>query len=317
MKRLFVILVGLLLCLTACGEQTISCPAADHNENQKEETSQSGTVPHWSEAPRSTWVVKEDITLSLPQSIYPVGTDRFEITLENTGTQTMLYGESYTFQYHNGDDWENLDTIENYGFHMIGYQLGPGETQTLEVSPWMLTDPLPIGRCRIVGCALRVADGAEQLSHGGNYTEYEPYQLEFEIVEAESMPQVTDLTVEDTAFWLEIQQPEANAERISFAIYNESGRDAEILFIPTLEKKTTDENWQKVPFLEMVGFCGTPDPLPTGTKEWSVDTKYLWGDLEAGEYRLSYTVTDRDGNEFPAMGIFTIPYGLCGYPKVS
>ena len=94
----------------------------------------------------------------------------------------MLYGESYSFSYNDGSGWKALETIENYGFHMIGYHLGPGQTQTLEVSPWMLTTPLPVGRCRIIGCSLRVADGEDQLLYGGNYTEHEPYQLEFDIV---------------------------------------------------------------------------------------------------------------------------------------
>ena len=41
--------------------------------------------------------------------------------------------------------------------------------------------PLPEGHCRIIGCTLRVANSDDQLSYGGDYTEYPPYELEFDI----------------------------------------------------------------------------------------------------------------------------------------
>ena len=177
MKRLIIVLLVTLLCLTACSNQGQSSGAV----------SGSSTIICWSEPPASSWSVTDSITISLPQDTYPVGTDSFTVTLTNTGSQTMLFGESYSFSYNDGSGWKALETIENYGFHMIGYLLGPGQTQTLEVSPWMLTSPLPVGRCRIIGCSLRVADGEDQLAYGGNYTEYEPYQLEFNIVNVSAM----------------------------------------------------------------------------------------------------------------------------------
>ena len=169
MKRLLSILIMLTLCLTACRDGSISSSAGDsQNSNVKK-------------SPASSWAVTEDITISLSQDTFAPGTEEFTVTFTNTGDQVMLYGESYSFQYYDGSDWKNLETIENYGFNMVGYLLFPGATQTLSVAPWMLTEPLPEGRCRIIGCTLRVANSDNQLSYGGDYTEYPPYELEFDI----------------------------------------------------------------------------------------------------------------------------------------
>ena len=169
MRRAAILILSIAFSLTACSRQ--NAPSG------------SSTIICWSEPPAYSWSVTDDITISLPQDAYPIGTDSFTVTFTNSGTQTMLYGENYSFQYNDGNGWVNLDTIENYGFHMIGYQLRPGDTQTLEIRPWMLTDPLPAGRCRIVGCSLRVADTEDQLGYGGKYTEYDSYKLEFDILD--------------------------------------------------------------------------------------------------------------------------------------
>lgn len=102
--------------------------------------------------------------------------------------------------------------------------------------------------------------------------------------------------------------------RLSLAIVNDTGEEAQVLLIPTLERETA-EGWTTVPFRAKIGFCGTPDPLPTGEKNWSEDTIILWGELVPGSYRLSYTVTDSAGTEHIASGTFTVEaLELCAYP---
>lgn len=104
---------------------------------------------------------------------------------------------------------------------------------------------------------------------------------------------------------------------ITVHIHNDSGRDAQILLIPALERKAEDGSWESVPFRAKIGFCGTPDPLPCEGKEWSVDTQLLYGTLPPGTYRLSYTVTDADGTEHTASGTFQLGDRLCGYPAAD
>lgn len=179
MKRLLTVLL-LLMCLVGCAKGTVSCFAGD-DLTFSDKNSGTSTTICWSQPPASSWTVNDDINVSLSQDTFPVGCENFTVTFTNTGTQTMLYGESYMFQYNDGSGWKDLETIENYGFNSIAYLLFPGATQTLEVGPWMLTEPLSEGRYRIVGCDLWVADREDQLSYGGDYTEYNPYVLEFDI----------------------------------------------------------------------------------------------------------------------------------------
>lgn len=108
-------------------------------------------------------------------------------------------------------------------------------------------------------------------------------------------------------FRLDITAPEAGAERLTFTIVNDSGADAQILFIPTLERETAEGGWEPVPFLDTVGFCGTLSTLPAGEKDWGEDLAFLWGSLPGGEYRIRYTVTDSGGQEHTAQGAFTLP----------
>lgn len=124
--------------------------------------------------------------------------------------------------------------------------------------------------------------------------------------ETDQSPEST-CTAERPDFQLTIDQPEAGAERLTFSIVNNSGADAQILLIPTLERETAEGSWETVPFIDQIGFCGTPNSLPAGEKDWAEELSYLWGDLPAGEYRLSYTVTDSGGREHTALGTFSLP----------
>lgn len=167
MKKRLITLLALALCLTGCGVSN--------------NTQSSSSTICWSEPPAYTWSVTEDITISLAQESFPAGTESFTLTFTNTGDQVMLYGEEYLFQHNDGSGWKTPETIENYAFNAIGLLLLPGATQTMEVSPWMLKEPMTTGRWRIAGCTLRVADGENDLSFGGNHKEYDRYLLEFDL----------------------------------------------------------------------------------------------------------------------------------------
>lgn len=107
-------------------------------------------------------------------------------------------------------------------------------------------------------------------------------------------------------FYLAINELSPGATVLECSIVNAAGEDAEILLIPTLEIRGEDGEWETVSLDESIGFCGTPDPLPVGEKEWSVELDQLWNNLYAGEYRLSFTVTDADGQKFIACGEFEL-----------
>ncbi len=167
MKRIIV-----LVCASIIFLSLFACSA-------KESSSLSGGAR--ADAPKSSWSVTEDITISLAQNSYPVGTTEFTAVLENRGGSVMSYGEGWRFERYENGEWRELETIENSAFVAIGYHLLPGETKEIVISTWFLAQPLEIGRYRITGVTLRTAESVDELYHGDNYTDHPAYQLEFDI----------------------------------------------------------------------------------------------------------------------------------------
>ena len=157
MKHLLITLLTVCLCLTACSGNTSD------------------------KSPASSYKVTEDITVSLDQDSYPLGTETFTVTFTNNSQQILEHGADYMFQYYDGNDWINVETVEFYAFDMMAYIVQPGESRTLDAGTWFLQAPLQEGRYRIVGSKLRVADNADGFVFGGDHTEFDPYILEFDI----------------------------------------------------------------------------------------------------------------------------------------
>lgn len=76
---------------------------------------------------------------------------------------------------------------------------------------------------------------------------------------------------------------------IPYSIVNDTGKHAEVLLIPILEKET-DSGWEKLA-PEGVGFCGTPDPVDT-QREGELPLEWYASSLTVGRYRLSFEVVE-------------------------
>ena len=111
-------------------------------------------------------------------------------------------------------------------------------------------------------------------------------------------------------YYIEITTPTAGSDKLDLSIINATGTDAEILLIPTLEILNDEGVWEVIAMDNGTGFCGTPDPLPDGGTNWSMDRGELWNNLYAGKYRLSYNITDAAGKEYTASGEFTLTYDI-------
>ena len=163
---LFVVLVGGLLLFSLSdlgGKGSSPDPSGKNHSNQ--------------------WEVTEGITLHLLQDSYPPGTKSFTLVLENRSDNVMLYGLGWAFEKYENGEWKKVETIENISFPLIGYTLYGHSKNTLTIPTDFLKQSLSSGIYRVTGCSLRVAPDSENLSYGGKYNEYPPYQLVFTIAE--------------------------------------------------------------------------------------------------------------------------------------
>ena len=123
-------------------------------------------------APKTSWDVTEDITVSLENSTFPVGTSEFTVIFENRSNAPLLYGEEAYFEKFVNGEWTKVSTIENSAFNSIGYFVPGGETTKFTISTWFLAEPLSAGRYRVTGSTLYLESLPSQ---------YPAYQLEFDI----------------------------------------------------------------------------------------------------------------------------------------
>ncbi len=119
---------------------------------------------------------------------------------------------------------------------------------------------------------------------------YYTYEGSFDVATSPYAMQVRRETTQD-----------GGALHISFI--NNQKDTASILLIPNLERlSTVDKKWESI--RADVGFCGTPDPLPTGTLEHVVPLS-IYPASEKGTYRVSFKVT-REEQEVVLAGVFTM-----------
>lgn len=295
MKKLLILLLALTL-LTACGAK----PAAPKE-------------------PVDTAVVcaGEHYKISVEQPVCPVGTQLVTVVLENTSERTLMYGRSYTFHKEVDGVWTALPAISNAAFTMEGLLLEPGKSVSIQYSTWFLQQPqLSEGTYLLTGSTLTLlgqsGDGDENL---------DPWQVTFTV-----SPEAGDLSTYpltpvpagvSSDFFLQVDPPAKGEDALFCTMYYSGEGNAEILLIPTLYRQNEAGDWEEIPVDEQIGFCGTPDPLPVGEKTWAEPVSTLWGNLYAGEYRLSYTVTSSDGVNLPVMSQFTLTEDICRLPRTE
>ena len=116
--------------------------------------------------------------------------------------------------------------------------------------------------------------------------------------------------IDDSTFYINISAVSSDKSSLEFVIVNTSGEDAKITMVPTLELKGKDGSWEVIPSDRTESLRNLPDSLPTDGRYWAVNLNALWGNLNNGEYRLSYLVTDAAGLLHIAYGEFTLSNDL-------
>ena len=291
-NTLLTALLTALLCLSL-----IACGTADALNNAAGSTTgpvipiEDAVLPAVSDRDRepvSTCCVSEDITVSLLQSTYPAGTQALTLVLENRGDETLTYGEEVSFEKYTDGEWKPVGTIDSYCFNSLAYLLDPHSTGVFTISPWFLAQPLRTGLYRVTGGELRTGDSPVHTA----------WQVEFRVTE-DARPEP------DYAVFVP-GQPLRNPDSIPAYVVNTTGKASSILLIPRLERQNAAGRWEEVPCAEGVGVCGTSDPLGPEGMELQEPVEYLWGQLAAGRYRLSFDITGTDPVTRTAGGEFLV-----------
>lgn len=243
--------------------------------------------------PVFTWTVTDGITFSPLQEIYPVGTERITVVLENRTDLELTYGEGYAFQQYTAGQWRDVDRRAYEGWRDVAWILQPHSAQSFTVD----AQPLEEGLYRVIGQDMRLWPLEETVP---------AWQVEFR-VSAEGRPEPDyGLLIPD--------QPVSGLETIPVLFLNATGQEGYVLDIPHLERREADR-WVEVPYREQVGFCGTPSTLYPAGRIWSEEPSVLWGALTPGLYRLSYQVGPTFATEETVSAEFTVERPeICAYP---
>lgn len=144
-----------------------------------------------------TYTVTNGITLSLEYGDYPVGTADMKLILENRTENVMLYGKGWYFEKYENGVWKALPIQKNTAFTAEGYTLSEYNRAEFKIPTGFLKHSLKEGHYRVTGCTLTVAKDENNLSFGGEYTDYPPYQLEFDILKNSKSPAAAKYSNDD------------------------------------------------------------------------------------------------------------------------
>lgn len=293
-NHLMTAFLAALLCLSL-----IACGTADALNNSAGATTgpvipiedaQPPAVSAKNRQPVSSCDVSEDITVSLLQDAYPVGTQALTLVLENRGDEALTYGEEVSFEKYTDGDWKPVGTIDSYCFNSLAYLLEPHSMDVFTISPWFLAQPLGTGLYRVTGGEMWAGDSPSAA--------HTAWQVEFRVTE-DAQPEP------DYAVFVP-GRPLEEPEEIPAYVVNTTGQTTSILLIPHLDRQNGAGQWEEVPYAEGVGFCGTSDPLRPEGMELGEPVAELWGELAAGRYRLSFDITGTDPVTHTAGGEFVI-----------
>ena len=85
-----------------------------------------------------------------------------------------------------------------------------------------------------------------------------------------------------------------SASEIPYTFHNWTDADVLVVAIPSLYFIDGDCEATLVPFAERVGFCGTPDYFAPQSHSVRALDLSLYGELDAGTYRLEFDVVDEN-----------------------
>lgn len=192
---------------------------------------------------------QDGVTLNVERVVNGIAT----VTIDNQSDCEFEYSAYYALEKEIDGTWYTLPA--DLGFNDIGYLLPAGgqDTFACDLTYYGTLEP-----------------GSYRLVKDGLYAEFTLDETGVhDPLPSDVVMTVTYVTAESAVVTL------AN-----------NGEDTGYIWDFILER-LEDGQWEKVPFSEDYGICGTQDPLPSGeTETLTLDLAYLFGKLPAGHYRL-------------------------------
>lgn len=134
MKRGWAWILAACLLLSGCGA------------GQEEEPQEPEQVPQTEESVTAP----EGLTMEMEHPVYDPSLDTYAYFICNDTDETVDFGENYTLQRRDGDDWTDLTLREDAAWVLIGYSLEPGRTMALTCSFALYEEAPQAGEYRLV-----------------------------------------------------------------------------------------------------------------------------------------------------------------------
>lgn len=150
MKRTCLWLLAAILLLSGCAGD----PQAAERTEGPEQTEQA--VP--AEGPEAA---PEGLGMELEHAVYDPSLTSYTYLLHNNTSETVEFGEPYTIERKEGNQWTELTRRDDVGWNTIGYVLEPGQTLALTCGFWLYEETPAAGEYRLVkevGGALLTAE---------------------------------------------------------------------------------------------------------------------------------------------------------------
>lgn len=233
----------------------------------------------------------EGLTLMAEQEIYENEIESIGLEFNNKLSKQFTFGKEINLEVEEDGIWYQVFPSGDLAWNDIGIILDGNSTMEENISLAAYNNYLENGHYRFIKQVYMQED-----EKASAYVLAAEFYVKGEVVKEDSEKQEKGSVDKRLAdYYLELDNSEyvfdllLDSQEISYTIYNNTGKTANYVAIPTLEKKT-ENGWEMVECT--TGFCGTPDPLED-KRRGSIDLSWF-SDLTEGTYRLSYNI-DKTG----------------------
>lgn len=245
----------------------------------------------------------EGLTLITKQEVYDNEIMSIQLEFNNNLSNQFTFGKEIILEVEEDGQWYQVFPSSDPAWNDIGIILNGNSTMEEEISLAAYNNYLDNGHYRFIK---QVYMQDEDKASG--YVLAAEFYVNVKDVNVKGNKDTNEKEAKQSDdFYLELDNTEytldvsLNSQEIFYTVYNNTGKTASYVAVPTLEKKT-ENGWEKVNCT--TGFCGTPDTLEDN-RRGSIDLSWF-SDLTEGIYRLSYKVNKTMNKSVTILDEFTL-----------